>query len=46
MLRKLMLPLLAALVLAGCGVGPSEMVMEDPDGDPIEFDETGARIYR
>jgi len=46
MLRKLMLPLLAALVLIGCGEGPTVPVAEDPDGDPIEFDESGARINR
>lgn len=45
MLRKLMLPLIAALVLIGCGEGPTVPLAEDPDGDPIEWNENGERIY-
>lgn len=46
MLRKLIFSLVAALVLAGCGEGPTVPALEDPDGDPIELDESGGKAVR
>lgn len=46
MLSKKILALVAALMLAACGEGPTVPALEDPDGDPIEFEDSGAKKTR
>ena len=43
MVRKLIYTLVAAFALTGCGEGPTQIVLEDPDGDPIELEENTGR---